>query len=430
MNLSFVLDVLLAQPFVWQSTLWLVLGLGVARRFASDPARAHAVLLAALAGAIVSPTASVCVGRFGWCLFPRRVVTIDIDGTAATSGTLGMWTHGVGTVLLVASGLMIGICLVSFVRSFLSARRLLRSCTRATDLDAKRALAIAKQRSSQDYGVELLECEDIGSPSIWCWSNPAVILVPRRFSSCLSVECLASILNHELAHLTRRDHINNVLADLLVATVGWNPLAWYLRSRLRQTAERACDNAAGSSRRARADYAEALLQLASNVRPKVGLAIVPRYGALGARIRMILEGHDSRLTIDHGFLGLVCACALASLALLASVQRAQGTEYRFKHGLDVATFPHFAPSESNEQISDLLRRFWEDRGTEMVLLDNDSGRRALGASPADPTPLLDRGIQVSDGGAIFIRAKNDRPLAQNMTNFFPSSERPRWIGKD
>lgn len=430
MNISLVLDALLAQPFVWQSTLWLVLGLVVARRFASDPARAHAVLLAALVGAVVSPTASVCVGRFGWCLFPRRVVTIDIGGATATSGTLGMWTHGVHTVILVASGLMIGICLVGCVRSFLSARRLLRSCTRVTDLDAERALAIAKQRSSQDHGVELLECADIGSPSIWCWSHPAVILVPRRFSSCLSVECLASILNHELAHLTRRDHINNVFADFLVATVGWNPLAWYLRNRLRQTAERACDTAAGTSHRARADYAEALLQLASSVRPKVGLAIVPRYGALGVRIRMILDGHDSRLTIDHGFLRLVCGCVLASLALLASVQRVQGTEYRFKHGFGVATIPHLAPFESNEQIGDLLKQFWDDRGAEMVLSNNNSGLPALGALSADPTPLLDRGIQVLDGGAIFIRATDDRPPAQNMTNLIPSSERPRWIGKD
>jgi beta-lactamase regulating signal transducer with metallopeptidase domain len=193
---------------------------------------------------------------------------------------------------------------------------------------------MAKQRSSPGLDVRLLQRSDIGSPSIWCWSTPAIILMPPRLSSHLSVDCLASVFSHELAHLTRRDHIKSLLANALLSVIGWNPLAWYVRARLGQLAERACDAAASTSDRASADYAEALLRLAVGRPPRLGLAIA-RYGGLSLRIRRILDGQDSRLTISRRFVAFLGAGILVSSTVLAPVQRTPGVEYQFPDGLRV-----------------------------------------------------------------------------------------------
>lgn len=335
MSLQAALDLMLEHPFIWQSTLWLLLGLGVSHCNGRHPARAHAVLLAALTGAIVSPAISLLSGRLGWSLLPRRIVEVSSDWAAAPGGALQASAQRIDTFLYVVSGLMMGVCLLGFVRSLSSARRMLRDCSRVTDPEAMRALAAAKQRSSPGYEVELLERKDIGSPSIWCWSHPAIILVPPRLSSRLSVECLASIFSHELAHLTRRDHLKSLLANVFLSAIAWNPLAWYVRWRLGQLAEQACDAAASTSDRASADYAEALLRLAVARPPRLGLAIA-RYGGLSLRIRRILDGQDSRLTIGRGFFAFLGAGVLVSSTLLAPVQRAQGVEYLFPDGLRVA----------------------------------------------------------------------------------------------
>ena len=142
MNLRASLDLVLEYPFIWQSTLWLLLGLGVSRWFERHPARAHAVLLAALTGAVVSPAVSLLAGRLGWSLLPHRVVEVGGGWTVAPGGVLQASAQRVDMVLYAVSGLMIGVCLLGFVRSLSSARRMLRDCSPVTDPEAIRALAL------------------------------------------------------------------------------------------------------------------------------------------------------------------------------------------------------------------------------------------------------------------------------------------------
>jgi len=372
MNLQAAFDLLLEHPFLWQTTLWLLLGLGVSHWFEKHPARAHAVLFAALTGALVSPAVSLLAGRLRWSLLPQRVVEVGGGWTTAPGEALQASAQWLDTSLYVASGLMVVVCLLGFVSSLWSARRVLRDCSPVTDPEALRALEMAKQSRSPDRDVELLERDDIGSPAIWCWSTPAIILVPARLSARLSVECLASIFRHELAHLTRRDHIKSLLANALLAAMGWNPLAWYVRAKLGQLAERACDAAASTSERATADYAEALLHLAVRRPPRLGLAIA-RYGGLTARIRRILEGQDSRLTIGRRFVGVLGAGVLVASVLLAPVQRAHGVQYHFTEGLRVTPYPVQMPVGSNGQAGGTF--FIRAPGSE----------RPAGFDSADPT---------------------------------------------
>jgi beta-lactamase regulating signal transducer with metallopeptidase domain len=70
-----------------------------------------------------------------------------------------------------------------------------------------------------------------------------------------------TVFRHELAHLKRGDPWAGLLAEVLVALLWWQPLAWLLRRRLLLAAEFACDDWAQFEAADAADYAEALLAL-------------------------------------------------------------------------------------------------------------------------------------------------------------------------
>ncbi len=429
MTPSSVIEFLLSQPFLWQSTLWLLLGLAGSRALDKRPAQAHAILLATLVGAFVSPALSLLAGRLGWSLLPRRVVEVGMDWAAGPAGAVPASAHRIETFLYVTSGLMLAACLFGFLRSIVAARTMLRECVPVADQGAIHALALAQQRSSREYDVTLLERPEFGSPSIWCWANPAIILVPLRLSSHLSVECLTSIFQHELAHLTRRDHIKSMMANVLASSIGWNPLAWFVRARLRQLAEQACDAAASRSNRASADYAEALLQLAVGTPPRLGLAIA-RHAGLTSRVRKILEGQDSRLTIGRRFFGLLGAVVLVSSTLLAPLQRAQGVAYEFDAGLR-ATPMALELQEQDLQAGILAGPPECGEGNELVALSNGSWFCALGGPPGAGTSWPPSGGDAGqEGGAFFIHATSDGPAGLLSPDPVPASERPHWISED
>src|SRR6185436_12274721 len=57
-----------------------------------------------------------------------------------------------------------------------------------------------------------------------------------------SDERIRVVLTHELAHIRRHDWVVQILAELVRCTYWFNPLMWWVCSRLRQEGERACDD--------------------------------------------------------------------------------------------------------------------------------------------------------------------------------------------
>ena len=62
----------LAWDYLWQSTLFLTLGLGASVALARWPARAHRALLLAMLAALCSPPLTQVVRHAGWGLFTPR----------------------------------------------------------------------------------------------------------------------------------------------------------------------------------------------------------------------------------------------------------------------------------------------------------------------------------------------------------------------
>ncbi len=118
--------------------------------------------------------------------------------------------------------------------------------------------------------------------------------LPSDFTEHFSPAQQAAMLTHELAHLAAHDSAWQRLADVVAAVLWWHPLAWWMRHRLRVTAEQAADEASVVVHDGPGLLAECLVKLASRAAaaPPIGWVQATGPGfrsALGRRIQKLIK---------------------------------------------------------------------------------------------------------------------------------------------
>jgi beta-lactamase regulating signal transducer with metallopeptidase domain len=225
------------------------------------------------------------------------------------AGGVAAWLAPAALSLWFAGSLLVGILYVVRVARF--RRRL------AEARPAPRWLVCELEAWAARVGVRApaaFVLPGIGTPLVWGLGRPALFW-PAALLNGLPDRCREAVLVHELAHLRRRDHWVGWLQMLAACVWWWHPLFWYVRRRLRTSAELACDAwvlwALPQARRA---YAEALIEVCERVsRPA---APVPALGMGGSR-----RDFERRLTMimRETVARRVSRCGLVALAALALV---------------------------------------------------------------------------------------------------------------
>ncbi|MDX9971520.1 MAG: M56 family metallopeptidase [FCB group bacterium] len=156
-----------------------------------------------------------------------------------------------------------------------------------------------------------------GSPLLVGGIRPTLVL-PVSLLEQLDTSGWKSVLAHELIHLKRRDHWTGWLELAAACLWWWNPVFWYARRRLRESAEYACDawvvRLLPENRRA---YAESLITVVASLTrhplpvASIGMAAHGRR-IFERRLEMIL-----REAVPHRLSRLaVTGAALAALLML------------------------------------------------------------------------------------------------------------------
>jgi beta-lactamase regulating signal transducer with metallopeptidase domain len=70
-----------------------------------------------------------------------------------------------------------------------------------------------------------------------------VLLLPEGITDRLTPLQLEAVLAHELCHLRRRDNLTGAVHMMVEAIYWFHPLVWWIRARLVEERERACDEA-------------------------------------------------------------------------------------------------------------------------------------------------------------------------------------------
>ena len=114
------------------------------------------------------------------------------------------------------------------------------------------------QRLKITRPVRLLQSALINVPVAVGWLKP-VILVPVGMLAQLSADQVESILLHELAHISRRDYLFNLVQNLVDTLFFFNPALLWVSSLIRTERENCCDDVAIRETRSRRQLIEALV---------------------------------------------------------------------------------------------------------------------------------------------------------------------------
>jgi len=307
-----------ARHMVWAGALLAILALPLMGR-ALPPLRLPASL-----------------GIVAWQLpaIPRAespAATGDISGRSAGAGTArtqqpqNQPARGAGAVKLAGSALLalwlLGVLVLGVRRIFAETRvrRILREGHRLDDPVLSRWVGQVATSSGIRGPVRLRLSEQLSSPGVTGVFRP-VLLLPAS-ALAWSRDRLSQVLSHEFAHVTRRDCLLNLVADLAGIVYWCNPLVRSAVRRLRTESEHACDDLVLRNGAEPGEYAGLLLTLAHAARMEEGLpgavTAMARPLELESRLRAVLDARVARDPLPRWM-----PPALAGLGLLLSLPAA------------------------------------------------------------------------------------------------------------
>lgn len=193
---------------------------------------------------------------------------------------------------------------------------------RLPQLEAPRIVHRANRLASR-VGVRsfrLLEGDGDAMPMTFGTREPAIVLPST--ARTWSAERLDAVLLHELAHISRRDILSQLAAEVARAIHWVNPLAWLAIRRLEAEREHACDDVALAQGARASSYAAELLGLAQRYRAgtarRAALAMA-RPGPLSRRLRAVLDDGRRRSELARGLAWKAAALAAVVVVPLAAL---------------------------------------------------------------------------------------------------------------
>ena len=204
-----------------------------------------------------------------------------------------------------------------------SMRDLARKATVVTDPEWLALLRSCEHEMGVVRPVPLLRSLEQRMPMAFGIRRPA-ILIPS-VADTWSDDRRRAVLLHELAHVTRRDCLTQLIASV-ATTVYWpHPGVWWLARRLRVERERACDDRVlviGTAARA---YAEHLLELAYSLGGSFAPAMavtMARPRELEGRMLAVLDHARNRATPARraAFTSMAAALAIAMPLAAADIR--------------------------------------------------------------------------------------------------------------
>ncbi len=118
-----------------------------------------------------------------------------------------------------------------------------------------------------------------------------VLLLPDGIADRLTPAQLASVLAHEMCHLRRRDNLAMALHAVVECLFWFHPIVWWIRERMLDEREQACDEEVVRGGSEREAYAEAILSVC-RLYLESRAAVVA--GVTGADLKKRIEGIMTR----------------------------------------------------------------------------------------------------------------------------------------
>ncbi len=298
------LGLTLALTYLAHSLLWAAAVLVLARKRAVSSALRHLCWKVALFAPILTTLVAARVSEVSRSALAQRELNVpallapaspptvaasSMHGAsiAPTSAVLG----GHGRVLVGAALGAAAFGLLRFVASALVLRGRLRGRRCSSDARLRRRFESLQRRMGLGE-IRLTESSGVVSPLVIGLHE---VCIPPALLNELADSEVDSVLAHELAHIERRDGVWFPLVGAVQSMLWLQPLNHWISSRIRETAELACDDRAVEVTGNPLGLARVLVRFATNASLRRGFSLVPTM----ARSKSALMPRLKRLTTDR-----------------------------------------------------------------------------------------------------------------------------------
>jgi len=162
--------------------------------------------------------------------------------------------------------------------------------------------------------MPVLSCPGVLEPGVFGIVRP-VLLLPENIGDRLSAAQLNAIVAHEMCHVRRSDNLTAAIHMLVAATFWFHPAVWWIKARLLDERERACDEAVLQSGNEAQLYAESILNVCKLY---IGSSLACMSGVTGSDlkrriVRIMTKQTACKLNFSRKL--LLSAAAIATIAL-------------------------------------------------------------------------------------------------------------------
>lgn len=189
------------------------------------------------------------------------------------------------------------------------------------------AEAVSENSGLGNRNVRILLTSQVQGPVCFGLFRGAILL-PRQIYENTVADKLEMILNHELAHIERKDYLTNLFQRVVEAILFFHPFLWYASLQLTQQREQICDNHVLAEGASADDYTVLLTQIVEKAMHEDRLGAVALIeGRLLSRVRFLLNPDRSQKTKLSIRAVFICtATILTSFGIFGTVRLAAKTE--------------------------------------------------------------------------------------------------------
>ena len=297
-------------------------------------------------------------------------------------------------VLFLAWGIgVLGLVTVQFARSARRRTRL-RAAMEPLPSEVGRRIDVLRAELGLRRAVDarVVRDETIGGPVVQGSVRPCILL-PASLVRSWSRKELDVVLLHELVHLRRLDPVTRALGNLLQIAYFFHPVVWWVRRRLAEEREKACDDAVVRHLRGdKRNYMKGLLRLVEEraggwhgMHPELRMAAGRR--PLARRLKRMLHCHYDP-SPKVGAIAVTAIVLSVSVGLGLSTEARGGTEVQRQTAPQIVARTVWLGAFFVDSVAQL-----DDADRVEVGGDFTIGRRATAVQPdaealADESPAL------------------------------------------
>ncbi len=208
----------------------------------------------------------------------------------------------------------------TWLRAGIELRKLRRASTEATSKEWSELLEEVQSALAVKRRVQLRFASESLAPMTWGIVRHVILLPPAAMEWSRPRRRL--VLQHEMAHVKRRDGLGQILSQIACSIYWFNPLVWYAVFRLRVECERACDDTVLRLGTPAADYAGHLVDIARGLNSRFvrGAVSMAHPSQLKSRVVAILDDGIGRCRLSFRFATVLLALTGAVTLSVAVVR--------------------------------------------------------------------------------------------------------------